>query len=273
MAGHDVNYLAVSGVLSQLGRYPEPPSPPANLLADFAGGGLVLFTGVLMALVQRERTGMGQVVEANMVDGVAGVGVMARLARKTEAWSRRRGENLLDGGAPYYAVYETKDGGYMAVGALEEKFFAELCRGLGVSGEEVKDRQDRRTWPKLKKLFEERFLTKPRKEWEDVFDGTDACCTPVLGQQELEDAGFDQRPIVTLTASPGRAISEGDNEGRLVAEGQGIGVEGGGWVSKGLAPGVGGEELLGRWMGWKRERHYEVVKGGLEMLDWRGSKL
>lgn len=115
MAGHDINYLAVSGVLSQLGRKESPPTPPANLLGDFGGGGLVCFLGIVMAVLQRQKTGMGQVVEANMVDGAAYLGVMPRFARKTPMWNKPRGENVLDGGCPYYDTYECKDGRYMAV--------------------------------------------------------------------------------------------------------------------------------------------------------------
>lgn len=115
MAGHDINYLAVSGILSQLGRKDDKPYPPANILGDFAGGGLMCFTGIVMALLQRTNTGMGQVVEANMVDGAAYLGHMPRLARKTPMWNRERGDNVLDGGCPYYDTYETNDGKYMAV--------------------------------------------------------------------------------------------------------------------------------------------------------------
>ncbi|GAB7351032.1 hypothetical protein MBLNU459_g1517t3 [Dothideomycetes sp. NU459] len=268
MAGHDINYVAVSGVLSQLGRKGQPPHPPANLLGDFAGGGLVCFTGVVLALLQRGVSGMGQVVEANMVDGAAYLGVMPRLGLKTASWNRERGDNLLDGGCPWYDTYETRDGGYMAVGALEPQFFAALLKGLQLAPSSLPGpREDRSTWPALRDLFTKVFLSKPRAEWEAVFDGTDACCTPVLTQQELQDAGYDQRPLVTLGDSPSRAISEGEAEGRPVAQGQGIGVEGGGWRSKGLAPGAGGEDLLARWMGWKRDRHYRVVGGGLQRLD------
>ena len=115
MAGHDINYIGVSGMLSMLGRKGEKPYPPANLLGDFAGGGLVLFTGILMALSQIQRTGLGQIVEANMVDGSAYLGSMPRLASKGKMWNRKRGDNILDGGCPYYDTYETKDGKYMAV--------------------------------------------------------------------------------------------------------------------------------------------------------------
>ena len=115
MAGHDINYIAVSGVLSMLGRKDEAPYPPGNILGDFAGGGAMCFLGILLALIAREKSGRGQVVEANMVDGSAMLATMPRLATKTPAWSGPRGTNMLDGGAPFYNVYETKDGGYMAV--------------------------------------------------------------------------------------------------------------------------------------------------------------
>lgn len=158
-------------------------------------------------------------------------------------------------------------------GALEPQFFAQLLKGLGIKAENLSGkREDRKTWPALRQLFTKTFKSKSRSEWEKIFDDTDACCTPVLTQDELEDNGYDQRPIVTLRDSPGKAISEGDADTRPVYEGQGIGVEGNGWQSKGLAPGVGGEEVLARWMGWRRGRHYDVVGGGLVRLD-KGSKL
>ncbi|THV74133.1 CoA-transferase family III [Aureobasidium pullulans] len=273
MAGHDINYLSVSGVLSQLGRAGQTPYPPANLLGDFGGGGLVCFLGIVMAVLQRQKTGMGQVVEANMVDGAAYLGVMPRLGRKTQTWGGVRGENLLDGGCPYYDTYECERGGYMAVGALEPQFFAQLLKGLDIEAADLPGpRENRTTWPALRQLFTTRFKSKSRAEWEKIFDDTDACCTPVLTQDELENNGYDQRPIVTLKDSPSKAISEAEADTRPAHEGQGIGVEGSGWESKGLAPGVGGEEVLARWMGWKRGRQYDLVDGGLVRLK-AGSKL
>lgn len=133
-------------------------------------------------------------------------------------------------------------------------------------------REDRQTWPKIKELFTKTFKSKTRADWETIFDGTDACCTPILTQQELEQSGYDQRPIVTLKDSPGKAISEGDADTRTASQGQGIGVEGGGWTSSGLIPGVGGEEILARWMGWRRGRQYDVLDGGLIKIE-PGSKL
>ncbi|GAB7360732.1 hypothetical protein MBLNU230_g0608t1 [Neophaeotheca triangularis] len=268
MAGHDINYIAVSGVLSMLGRKGERPYAPGNLIGDFAGGGAVCVLGILLALFQRERTGLGQVVEANMVDGSAMMASMPRLASKGPMWNAPRGENMLDGGSPYYDTYETKDGRFMAVGALEPQFYAQLLKGLGIDPESApKPREDKKTWPALRELFTKTFKSKTRDEWEKVFDGTDACCTPVFEQHELEKAGFDQRPIVTLSRTPGWGIADGDAEGRPPAQGQGIGIQGEGWISKGLRPGEEGEETLGMWLGWQKGRHYEVKDGGLSMLE------
>lgn len=275
MAGHDINYIAVSGVLSMLGRAGDKPYAPANLVGDFAGGGGVCFMGILLALLHRENTGMGQVVEANMVDGSSFMNSMPRFARQVPMWSGPRGTNVLDGGCPYYDTYETKDGKYMAVGALEPQFFAALLKGMDL--DEISfggARDDRKTWPKMKGAFSATFKTKTRDEWEAVFDGTDACCTPVLEHGELQKSGFDQRPIVTLKSSPGLAMHEAEAEGRPPAEGQGIGVEGDGWTSQGLRPGSGGEDTLGVWKGWVKGRHYDIRDGGLEEVDKSGrSKL
>ncbi|KAJ5130812.1 uncharacterized protein N7515_006851 [Penicillium bovifimosum] len=182
MAGHDLNYLAVSGVLSMLGpsvripplNRPLPPSPPGNILADFAGGGLVCFMGIALALFARVTTGKGQVVEANMVDGVSYLATAPRISSKIPGqWDRPRGENLVDGGCPYYRVYECKDAGqYMAVASLEPKFFQALCIGLGLSEKDWGgDRENREFWPAIHVLFEKTFRTKTRKEWEQIFDG------------------------------------------------------------------------------------------------------
>lgn len=250
MAGHDINYLAVSGVLSQLGRAEQPPYAPANILADFAGGGLMCALSILLALVSREQTGKGQVVETNMVDGSAYLGTCMRLLRKTPMWDRPRGENLLDGGCPWYETYECKDGGYMAVGALEPKFFKEFAQGLGLGEDWTQKRYDRSMWPQLKEEIKTRFLKKSRKDWERVFDGTDACCTPVHAQGELEDNGYEQRPAVALKASPGHAIPRQDA-----------------WNNNGLSPGSDGGDVLKQWMGWKQGRDYTFGKSGLGKID------
>ncbi|KAI9789509.1 MAG: hypothetical protein M1835_001631 [Candelina submexicana] len=264
MAGHDINYLAVSGVLSMLGRAHEKPYAPGNIVGDFAGGGAMCFMGIMLALFARTRDGKGQVVEANMVDGSAYLATMPRLATKTPAWNRPRGENLLDGGCPFYDTYETSDGGFVAVGALEPRFFAVLLRGLTIDVSALPGpRQDPSTWPALHQLFMRRFKSKTRKEWADIFDGTDACVTPVLSHAELENAGLDQRPAVTLTSTPGLAIPGGSAGARDLDEGQGSSVEGEGWQGVALAPGTGGENTLKRWIGWRKGRDYKIENGGL----------
>lgn len=274
MAGHDINYIAVSGALGMLGRKGEKPYAPLNLLADFAGGGANLFQGVLLALLARQTSGRGQVVEANMVDGASYLTSFPRMGTKSPLWPNPRGENTLDGGCPWYDTYETKDGGYMSVGALEPQFFAELLRGLGMEGQGWEDdRSDEERWPELRRLFEEKFRSRTRVEWEAVFDGTDACVAPVLMYDELEkdETGKregDQRPSVTLRGTPCLAISE-EKKGDDVVSGQGSGVEGGGYLPTWLPAGDGGEEALKEWLGWKKGTHFAEDKGG---LVWAGDK-
>lgn len=274
MAGHDINYLAVSGVLSMLGRKGEKPTPPWNILGDFAGGGAVLFQGILMALVARAAGGKGQVVEANMVDGASYLATFPRMALKTPLGSYPRGENLLDTGCPYYDTYETRDGKYMAVGAIEPQFYKILVEGLGLGGQGWEERRyDRAAWPEMRTLFERAFRGKTRDEWERVFDGTDACCTPVLEygemEAELEKREGDQRPSVTLRDTPCLAVRKNATD---PSHGQGEGVEGGGYVGFPLAPGQGGEEVLKQWLGWSRGREFDVQNGGLVLVEGK-SKL
>lgn len=274
MAGHDINYIAVSGALAMLGRKGEKPNPPGNILGDFAGGGATLFQGILLALLARERNGKGQVVEANMVDGSSYLASFPRMLTKTPTWNRPRGENLLDSGCPWYDTYETKDGEFMAVGALEPQFFKELIRGLGLEGRRIfETRDERKKWPELRSLFTETFRSKSRAEWEQIFDGTDACCTPVLSYKELENDKSregDQRPAVTLRETPSLAVSQSTSD-RDAATGQGSGVEGDGYFGNVLYPGQGGEEVLQNWLGWKKGREFESIEGGL--VKSRTSKL
>lgn len=246
MAGHDINYLAVSGVLSQLGRKGSPPIFPGNLLGDFAAGGLMAAFGVVLALLARERNGKGQVVNANMVDGTAYIGTFLRLTRKTPMQDLPRGENMLDSGSPYYEVYETKDGKFMTVGALEPQFFAVLVDGLGIDKKWNEQRYDRDNWPELRELLTKRFKDKTRAEWEKIFDGTDACCAPVLEQAELEDAGYEQRAAVGLSATPSRSIDQHAAYNPV-----------------GIPPGHNGRDVLKEWMGWQEGRQYAVEGGGI----------
>lgn len=271
MAGHDINYLAVSGVLGLLGRKDSKPTPPINILGDFAGGGATLFQGILLALLARDQKhGKGQVVEANMVDGASYLATFPRLAAKTPMGDRPRGENQLDSGSPYYDTYETKDGGFMAVGALEPQFYAELIRGLGLQdqGWEAR-RHDRACWEEMRDVFTRAFKSRTRDEWERVFDGTDACCTPVLGYVELEAQKQrregDQRPVVMLRETPCLAIDT--EEGAGVSRGQGPGVEGDGYVGTLMTPGDHGEDTLKEWLGWRRGSQFEVENGGLVLKE------
>lgn len=268
MAGHDINYLAVSGTLSLLGRDGEKPHPPWNILADFAGGGAVLFQGILLALLAMGTSQKGQVVEANMVDGSAYLSTFPRFALKIPLGDRGRGKNMLDGGCPWYDTYETKDGGYMSVGALEPQFFRLLLKGLGLTDRGwEKGRANEALWPEIKRTFEETFKSKTRAEWEAIFDGTDACCTPVLEFPELETQEKregDQRPVVTLRETPCLAVKKGKDEG---VHGQGPGVEGNGYFGFGLGAGYRGEETLANWIGWRNGKEYEVARGGLVLKE------
>jgi alpha-methylacyl-CoA racemase len=181
-------------------------------------------------------------------------------------WNRERGDNVLDSGCPWYDTYETADGKYMAVGALEPQFFIELLQGLGLTGKNIENtRDDRGTWPELKATFTSLFRSKTRTEWESVFDKTDACCTPVLEFGELRagsDREGDQRPAVTLRETPSLAVSKGQPS-RDPSVGQGPGVEGEGYIGFPLYPGQGGEDALKVWLGWKRGIDFDVEKGGL----------
>jgi alpha-methylacyl-CoA racemase len=183
-AGHDIDYLAVAGVLEPIGRAGGPPTPPLNLVADFGGGGMVLAAGILAALLERERSGRGQVVDAAMVEGAALLTTMLHGYRAAGMWEAERGANLLDSGAPFYDVYETADGRYVAVGALEPQFFAALLDGLGIDRSEVPAQYDRSGWAPLRERMAAVFRTRARDEWAGHFAGTDACVAPVLDPGE-----------------------------------------------------------------------------------------
>ncbi|MCM4080198.1 CaiB/BaiF CoA transferase family protein [Paractinoplanes hotanensis] len=183
-AGHDIDYIAVAGALEPLGRAGQRPHAPINLLGDFAGGGMLLAVGVLAALLERTRSGLGQVVDAAMVDGSALLTTFLHGMIGGGAWPGGRGANLLDGGAPFYDTYETADGGFMAVGALEPPFYQALLSGLGLQDEELPGRDDQSGWPELRDRFASRFASRSRDEWTEVFAGLDACVAPVLSPAE-----------------------------------------------------------------------------------------
>ncbi len=184
-AGHDIDYIAISGALGMVGRAGESPVPPVNLIGDFGGGGMLLALGIVAALVERAGSGLGQVVDAAMVDGSALLTSFVYGLRAAGGWQDLRGSNLLDGGAPFYDTYATADGGYVAVGALEPQFYAALLHGLGLADAGLPDQHDRAGWPALRWRFADAFAQRTRAEWEEVFAGTDACVAPVLSLAEV----------------------------------------------------------------------------------------
>ncbi len=183
-AGHDIDYIAVAGALHTFGREGGPPTPPLNLVGDFGGGGLLLAYGIVCALFEAARSGRGQVVDAAMVDGTALLMAPFYAARQIGFWSDERGTNILDTGSPYYDVYECGDRGWVAVGALEPQFYAELIAGLGFEPSDLPDRDDRARWPELRSVFASRFKERTRDEWAEVFASRDGCVAPVLSLAE-----------------------------------------------------------------------------------------
>ncbi|MBF9033550.1 CoA transferase [Rhodobacterales bacterium HKCCE2091] len=182
-AGHDINYVALTGALHAIGSA-DKPEPPLNLLGDFGGGGLVLAFGMLAAILSARATGRGQVVDTAMTDGVALLSAMIHGLRAGGEWPGGRGDNLLDGGAPFYGTYACADGRFVAVGAIEPPFFAALCDGLGLDPAGFEPRLDRALWPGHRARIAAAFATAPRDHWARVFHGTDACVTPVLDWDE-----------------------------------------------------------------------------------------
>ncbi|KAM9306935.1 alpha-methylacyl-CoA racemase isoform 1-T2 [Pholidichthys leucotaenia] len=184
-AGHDINYLAMSGLLSRLGRSGEKPCAPLNLLADFGGGGLTCALGIVLALLERTKSGKGQIIDASMVEGAAYMGSFVWKSGSIGMWNRSRGENMLDSGAPFYDTYQTSDGKYMAVGAIEPQFYRQLLNGLELDPDKLPPQMSFSDWPELRRIFTERFASKTQADWSKVFDGTDACVTPVLSFEQV----------------------------------------------------------------------------------------
>ena len=182
--GHDINYLALSGMLAPIGRRDEAPVPPLNLVADFGGGGLLLAMGVLAAIVERSRSGRGQVVDTAMVDGAALLGTMVYEMWGLGHWNAARGTNSVDGGAPYYNVYATADGRYLAAGAMEPEFYRAFMRGLGFADAEIPVQADTGRWAETSARVAEIVAKRSLADWLAVFKGTDACVTPVLSLAE-----------------------------------------------------------------------------------------
>lgn len=183
-AGHDINYISISGALEPIGPAGEKPHPPINLIGDFAGGGSFMALGILAALFERQRSGIGQVVDSAMVDGSSTLMAFIHGMHAAGSWSGERGTNLLDGGAPFYSTYETSDGRYMAVGALEPQFYAELLELLDLETVDPTFQMDEDQWGSEREVFTEAFKRKTRDEWSIIFATSDACVTPVLSPWE-----------------------------------------------------------------------------------------
>ena len=184
MAGHDINYVGLTGVLNAIGG-PERPAIPLNLIGDFAGGALYLVVGVLAGLLETRQSGRGQVIDAAIVDGTAHLTTLIVGLLENGEWSEMRSANLLDGGAPFYDVYETADNKHVSVGALEPQFYAELIEKLGLS--DAPDREDPSQWADLRSQLAAAFASRTRDEWVEIFDGSDACVAPVLAFSEVAD--------------------------------------------------------------------------------------
>jgi alpha-methylacyl-CoA racemase len=183
-AGHDWNYIAITGALHAIGRAGEAPVPPLNLVGDFGGGSLYLAVGILAGLLEAQKSGKGQVVDAAITDGAASLMTLFYGLHAAGLWRDERGTNLLDTGAHYGEIYETKDGKHVSVLTIEPKFYAELCRRIGVDPETLPAQNDSSQWPALKERFAAIFRTKTRDEWCAILEGTDACFAPVLSLSE-----------------------------------------------------------------------------------------
>ena len=218
-AGHDINYIALAGVLHAFGRRGEAPVPPLNLVGDFGGGGMLLALGIACALLEAGRSGKGQVVDAAMVEGASLLAAMFSGFLAAKNWSEERGVNVLDTGAPWYDVYETRDGKYVSIGSIEAKFYADLLSRLNLRSEDLPGQYERARWPELRAAFASAFKKKTRDEWSRVFEGSDACFAPVLSFSEarrhphnlsrkafIELAGVEQpAPAPRFSRTPGAA--------------------------------------------------------------------
>ena len=201
MAGHDINYIGLSGSLAAIGPR-DDPMPPLNLVGDYGGGAMFAVAGILAALVERATTGAGQVIDVAMVDGAAALLGPIRDLHNAGLWSPNRQANVLDGGAPFYACYRTSDDKYMAVGALEPQFYSLLVSGLGLDESTLGNRLDPGEWHSIAEVFAERFAARTRQEWTETFDGTDACVTPVLSMDEVGEHSHNaEREALVPTVS------------------------------------------------------------------------
>jgi len=183
-AGHDINYIALTGALDAIGRAGEPPLHPLNLVGDFGGGALYLAMGVLAAVIEASRSGRGQVVDCAMTDGAASLMTLFYGMKHAGRWREERGTNAIDGGSHYYNVYETLDGKYVSIGAIEPKFYAELLQRLRLDPRDLPAQHDRAAWPEMKRRFADIFRSRTRAEWSRLLEGSDVCFAPVLSLSE-----------------------------------------------------------------------------------------
>ncbi len=186
-AGHDINYLALTGALCSMGDADRPPAPPLNLVADLGGGALYLAVGLLAAAIEARNSGRGQIIDVAMLDGVTHLMSAFQAFRQQGTWTERRGDNIVDGGAPFYGCYATKDGKYVAVGAIEPQFCAALLRVMELEAEALPDQNDRGAWPEMRKRFAAVFGSRTRADWVAAAAGRDACLAPVLTIDEAPD--------------------------------------------------------------------------------------
>ncbi len=184
MAGHDINYIGITGALEAIGKEGNPPLPPLNFLGDYGGGTMNLVSGILAALLRAERTGQGDVVDAAIIDGVSSMMGVIYSLDSLGLWQTKRRSNLLDGAMPFYRCYKTRDERFMAIGCIEPKFFALMLEKLNIDPKEFGHQLSPQAWPEQHKKLEEIFASKTRDEWAAVFDGSDACVTPVLDYKE-----------------------------------------------------------------------------------------
>jgi alpha-methylacyl-CoA racemase len=186
-AGHDINFIALTGVLNSIGRKDQAPVPPMNLVGDFGGGGMLLAFGVVCALVERASSDQGQIVDAAMVDGAALLMTMMYGLQAMGSWSEERGTNLLDTGAHFYETYECRDGKYISLGSIEPQFYRQFIKSLGLETEDLPPQMDRASWPALKKRVAKIIISKTRDEWREIMEGTDVCFAPVLNMIEAPE--------------------------------------------------------------------------------------
>lgn len=249
-AGHDINYIAVSGALWPVGREGDRPVPPLNLVGDFGGGSLFLALGVVAALVHARASGEGQVVDAAMVDGSASLLSMTHSFLNAGFWREERGVNILDTGAHFYEVYETSDEKFVAVGAIEPKFYAELLEGLGLDAATLPGQMERDQWPELKERLASVFRSKTRDEWTAIFENTDACVTPVLSPSEAARHRYNvERQVYSIegTVQPNPAPRFSKTPSTVTMAPQ--------------TPGSGTSEGLAGW-GISEERRADLKAGG-----------